>query len=65
MFQPSTDSPSVTVPKFAVAEDCNSPLNNHEVRFAEDWVLLAIPNANSPQGLPQPILDFGAGRPDS
>lgn len=52
VFSASTAPPSIPVPKFAVAEDRDSPADDDKVRFSEDGVLFAISDAGTPKRLP-------------
>ena len=40
--------PPISVPKLTVTKDSNSLTDDHEIRFAQDWILFAIANSRSP-----------------
>src|SRR6266446_2162094 len=65
VFLASAPSPSIAVPKLAVAEDRNSPANDDEIRLAENRILFAIPETGTPQRFSEFVFDVRARRSNS
>lgn len=64
MFQATAHSPSVAVPKLAVAENRDAAIDDYKVGLSENPVLFAISNPLAPQRFRQPILDLRPRRAD-